>query len=75
MLHVTENTLTRLVNYEKTISDKKQYDKCDMTSVNSEKTLEYLNIQEILRSENLKEYYLCNTFVFLYPERYYTSTK
>ena len=30
MLHVTENTLTRLVNYEKTISDKKQYDKCDM---------------------------------------------
>ena len=30
-----------------------------MTSVNLEKTLEYLNIQESLRCENLTEYYLC----------------
>ena len=49
-----------------------------MTSVNLEKTLEYLKIQESLRSENLTEYYLCKgifLYVFLYPERYYASKK
>ena len=48
-----------------------------MTSVNLEKTLEYLNIQENLPSENHTEYYLCKGIflhVFLYPERH-TSTK
>ena len=49
-----------------------------MTSVNLEKTLEYPKIQESLPTENLTEYYLCKRiflYVFLYPERYYTSTK
>ena len=49
-----------------------------MTSVNLEKTLKYLKIQESLRSENLTEYCLCKgifLYVFLYPERYYTSKK
>ena len=32
-------------------------EKCDMTSVNLEKTLEYLKIQESWRAENLTEYY------------------
>ena len=42
-----------------------------MTSANLEKTLEYLKIQENLRSENLTEHYLCEEiflYVFLYPE-------
>ena len=30
-----------------------------MTSVNLEKTFEYLKIQESLRSENITKYYLC----------------
>ena len=30
-----------------------------MTSVNFKKTIEYLKIQESLRSENLTKYYLC----------------
>ena len=38
---------------------KKQFEKCDMTSVKLEKTLEYLKIKESLRSENLTEYHLC----------------
>ena len=49
-----------------------------MTSVNLGKTLEYLKIQESLRPENLTQYYLCKgifSYVFLYPERYPTSTK
>ena len=48
-----------------------------MTSVNLEKTLEYFKIQDSLPSENLTMYYLCKGifYVFLYPERYYTSTK
>ena len=44
-----------------------------MRSVNLEKTLEYLKIQEIVRSENLTAYYLCKGItlkVFLYPERH-----
>ena len=36
-----------------------------MTSVNLEKTLEYLKIQESLPSANLTKYYLCNR-VFLH---------
>lgn len=36
----------------------KQFEKCDMTFVSIEKTLDYLTIQESLRSENLAEYYL-----------------
>ena len=49
-----------------------------MTSANLEKTLEYLKIQECWQPENITEYYICvkeNFYVFLYPERYYTSTK
>ena len=34
-------------------------EKGDMTSVNLEKTLEYLKIQENVRSKNLTEYCLC----------------
>ena len=53
-----KNTLTHIVNYEKTIFDKKSN----------------LNLQP----ENLAGYYLCKgifLYVFLYPERYYTSGK
>ena len=49
---------------------KTKFEKCDMTSVNLGKTLEYLKIQESLRSENLTEYHLCKKiilYVFLYP--------
>ena len=49
-----------------------------MKSANLEKTLKCLKIQESLRSENLTEYYLCKgifLYVFIYPERYYTTTK
>ena len=49
-----------------------------MTSVNLDKTLKYLTEQESLRYENLADYYLCKgifLYVFLYPERYYTSKK
>ena len=49
-----------------------------MTSVNLEKTFDYFKIQESLQPKNLTEYYLCKgifLYVFLYPERYYTSTK
>ena len=54
-----ENTLAHIVNYEKTIFDKKKFKKSHMTSVNLKKILEYLKIQENLRSENLANYYLC----------------
>ena len=44
-----KNTSTHIVNYEKTSFDqKKLFEKCDMTSVNLEKNLEYLKIQESL---------------------------
>ena len=49
-----------------------------MTSVNLEKALEYLQIQDGLRSENLTGYYICKgifLYIFLETERYYTSTK
>ena len=49
-----------------------------MMFVSLGKTLEYLKIQENLWSENLTEYYLWKgilLYVFLYPERYNTSTK
>ena len=36
-----------------------------MTSVNLEKTLQYLKIQENLRSENRPDYYLCKG-IFLF---------
>ena len=71
-----KNILTHIVNYEKTIFDKKKYlEKRDMASVNLEKALKYFKIQESLRSE---KYYLCKRiflYVFLYPERYYISPK
>ena len=44
-----------------------------MTFVNLRKTLK---IQESLKSENLTEHYLCKgifLYLFVYPERYYTS--
>ena len=56
---------------------KKKIEKYSMASVNLGKNLEYLNIQEILRSEYLTEYCLCKgifLYVFLYPEKYYTSS-
>ena len=37
-----------------------------MTSVNLEKTLEYFNIQESLRSQNLAKYSRNIFYVFLY---------
>ena len=43
---------------------KKSFEKCDVTSVNLEKTLEYLKIQESLPSENLTEYYLRKRIFF-----------
>ena len=75
-----KNTLNHIVNYEKTIFDKKNnsIEKCDMTSINLEKTLEYFKIQKRLRSEILTKYYLCKGIflcVFLCHERYYISTK
>ena len=39
-----------------------------MASVNLEKTLKYLKIQEILWSENLNKYYRNNFICFFYPE-------
>ena len=55
-----KNTLTYTANYEKAIFDKKiWFQKCGMKSVNLEKTLEYLKIQESFWSENLTKYYLC----------------
>ena len=42
------NTLTRIINHEKTILEKK-----------NEKPLQYLKIQESLPSENLREHFLC----------------
>ena len=57
---------------------KKKFEKCNMRSVNLEKTLEYFKIQEILRSENLTAYYLCKGItleVFLYPERHIIQAK
>ena len=75
-----KNTSTGIVNYEKTGLDKKKKkkkkEKCNMTSSNLGKSLEYLRSR--LRSENLRKYYLCKgicSYVFLCPERYYTSTK
>ena len=62
----------------KILTKKKFFEKCDMMFVSLGKTLEYLKIQENLWSENLTEYYLWKgilLYVFLYPERYNTSTK
>ena len=73
-----KNTLIYIVNYEKATSDqKKEIEICNMTSVNLEKTLEYLKTQESLRSENLKSIIYVNEqfYVFLYRERYYTTAK
>ena len=48
-----------------------------MTSIQIEKSLEYLKIQESLRSEISQNiiYLMKYFYVFLYPERYYASTK
>ena len=48
-----------------------------MMTVNLGKILEYLKIQESLRSNILTDYYLCKgifLYVFLYPKRYHKST-
>ena len=37
---------------------------CNMRFVNLEETFKYLKIQEILRLENLTEYYLCKGMFF-----------
>ena len=72
-------TLTHMVNREKTVFDKtKKIEKCYMTSVKFEKTLEYFKIQESLRPENLKKYYLCKgifLYDFLYHEIYKHEVK
>ena len=36
-----KNTLPHIVDYEKTIFDQKKFEKCNMASVNQEKTFEY----------------------------------
>ena len=62
-----KNTLTHIVNYEKTIFDKKkQFEKVRHGVCQLRKTLEYLKIQERLSSENLTEYFLKlrNIFTF-----------
>ena len=42
------NALPPLVNYENTIFDEHiEFEKCDLRSVNLEKTLEYLKIQDL----------------------------
>ena len=49
-----------------------------MTSIKLEKNLEYRNLQESIRYENLTEYYLCkeiSLYVLLYYEQHYASTK
>ena len=52
-----KNTLSFLVNCEKTTFVRNNYcEKCNMTSVNLEKTLEYLKIPKSSRSE---KYYMC----------------
>ena len=74
-----KSTLPHTLNYERKIfGQKKQFEKCNKTSFNLEKTLEYLKIQESLRSENLTEYYSCKgifSYFSLYTERYINSTK
>ena len=67
MLHVNDKTLTHMVNYEKMIFDKRKIQKCDMTSVNLEKTLTYLKIQETLSPENLTKYYANIVVCFSLP--------
>ena len=37
-----------------------------MTSVNLEKTMEYLTIDEYLQSENRTEYYLCKGLFYMF---------
>ena len=73
-----KNTLTHIVNYEKIIFDKKKVIKKLQHDVHQfEKTLEYLRFKKAY-SLKMSEYYLCKGIflhVFLYPERYYTSTK
>ena len=45
-----KNTSNHIANYEKTIIDyEKQFEKCDMTSVNLGKIPKYLQIQESLQ--------------------------
>ena len=53
-----KNTLPHLVNYEMIIFDKKKrsFEKCDITAINLEKTLEHLKTQESSLFENLTEY-------------------
>ena len=52
-----KNTFTHIVNYEKTFFDKNIFfEKCDMTSVNLEKSLEYFKIQESLRFKNFTKF-------------------
>ena len=52
----------------------KNIEKCDMTSVNLETTLEYIKIQESLCFENLIKYHSC-IGIFLQVNRYYTNTQ
>ena len=54
-----KETFRHLVMYEKISLDKNEkFEECNMTIVNLEKILEYLKIQERLRSQNFTEYYL-----------------
>ena len=44
--------------------------KCEMTSINLGKTIEYLKIQESLLSENLTEYYLCKGILLCFSQHW-----
>ena len=78
MLYLNENTLPHIANYEKTIFKKKKNSKVPHDALQLRK-----NPQNIWRSKKayglkisqrtiyVKEYF----YVFLYPEKYYTSTK
>ena len=58
MLQVNKNTLPHLVVIKRPFfCESKYFDKYDMTFANLQKTLNYLSIQEILRSENFTGYY------------------
>ena len=59
MLHVNDKYFNSHHQSWKDNFWKKKKEKWDSTSVNLEKPLEYLKIQETLQSENLREHFLC----------------
>ena len=62
-----KNTVTRIVNYEKTICDKKKkFQKCDMAPFILGKALEYFEIKESLPSEDLTKYCFCKEYFYMF---------